>query len=206
MGSLQRLIFERRGVFISLLFLPPTIAAFVCLRRSTHLCRFWKSLWPAKKYKTYRSALQEDQYWSIATMYGRRLQRSDARFRGSRGPIEGRIPVVTSYVPALLPIYRRKERKAASEYFLSLRALCKWHRMVFPGSRHPNISQASKLREGFSPEDRQEIHRISRMCSDERVFGTKAKWEPKYMEIWRKWLMRDDRKLEVVFSENEVVN
>ncbi|KAJ7039404.1 hypothetical protein C8F04DRAFT_996952 [Mycena alexandri] len=201
--SWKRVIFEKRGAYVSLLFIPPAIAAFIWLRRSRHLCRFLKSLWPAKTYKTYRSALQEDQYWTTATMYGHRLQRSDARFSGSKGATESAIQVVTFYIPALLPRYRQKERKAMPEYFLSLRSLCKWHRMVFPGPGHPNISQASKLREGFSLEDRQEIHRISRMRSDELVFGAKAgKWKPKYRIIWRKWLTREDRKLCAIHVKN----
>ncbi|KAJ7342605.1 hypothetical protein DFH08DRAFT_874601 [Mycena albidolilacea] len=158
------------------------------------LRRLLVSLWPARKY----SPLQEDQYWAAAELYGRRLRSSDARFRGTRTAIENRIPVVTSYTPALLPWYRQRRRREAPEYYLSLRAVCKWHRMVFPGPWHPSVSQACRLRESFSPEDRREIHRISRMLPDELVFGKAAKWRPKYRNIWRKWLRRD-RDVFVVF-------
>ncbi|KAJ7815987.1 hypothetical protein B0H14DRAFT_2374925 [Mycena olivaceomarginata] len=153
------------------------------------LRRLLVSLWPARKYSPYGSPLQEDQYWAAAELYGRRLRSSDRA---------NRIPVITSYTPALLPWYRQRRRRKAPEYYLSLRAVCKWHRMVFPGPWHPSVSQACRLRESFSPEDRREIHRISRMLPDELVFGKAAKWRPKYRNIWRKWLGRD-RDAYVVF-------
>ncbi|KAJ6544320.1 hypothetical protein B0H19DRAFT_1034714 [Mycena capillaripes] len=158
-----------------------------------------KSFWPARKYSTYRSALQEDQYWAAAELYGRRLRSSDVRFGRARAVNEGRIPVVTSYTPALLPWYRQRRRKKSSEYYLSLRALCKWHRMVFAGQWHPSVSEASRMRESFSPDDRREIHRISRMLPDKSVFGRTAKWRPKYRDIWRKWLA--NREMDVVFHD-----
>ncbi|KAJ7235292.1 hypothetical protein B0H12DRAFT_999837, partial [Mycena haematopus] len=143
------------------------------------------------KYSTYGSAWEEDQYWAAAELYGRRLRSSDARFGRATRAIEEHIPVVTSYVPALLPWYRQRGRKKSSEYHLSVRAFCKWHRMVFPGPWHPKVAQALRLRENFSPDDKREIHRISRMLPDELVFGMTAKWKPKYRNIWRKWLTRE---------------
>ncbi|KAJ7499870.1 hypothetical protein FB451DRAFT_1014815 [Mycena latifolia] len=150
------------------------------------------SLWSGRRHKTYRNALEEDRYWAAAEQHGRRLRSSDARFAGSAAIHKLGVPVVTSYSPALLPYYRQGGRKASPRYHLSLRALCKWHRMVFPGPRHPTITEASRLRSRFSPEDLREIHRISRMVPDEKVFGrAPARWKPKYRDIWREWLEKD---------------
>ncbi|KAJ7166039.1 hypothetical protein C8R46DRAFT_1096935 [Mycena filopes] len=209
---LQRaIIFPKRGVFrVSLLFIPLAIGGttfFWLGKPSRRLRRFLRALCSAsRRYRTYSTALEKDRYWKSATMYRRRLQRSDARFRGSGTAEPPTIPVLlTSYTPALLPRYREKESGSAtsreSNYYLPLRALCKWHRMVFPGPRHPSISQAAMLRESFSAGDRREIRRISRMLPDEEVFGLKARWRPKYREIWREWLAREGRSAEVVFNE-----
>ncbi|KAJ7165644.1 hypothetical protein C8R43DRAFT_878323 [Mycena crocata] len=160
-------------------------------------------LWSAPKYKTYKNAREEDRYWAAAELYGRCLQCSDVRFAELKRVGGQQIPVVTSYAPALLPCRQRRHRKC-TEYHLSVRALCKWHRMVFPGPRHPSVSQASRLRERFSLEDRREIHRISRMIPDEKVFGGRErKWTPKYRDIWRKWLERDSREVNVVFAQSK---
>lgn len=131
--SPQRFIFEKRILLVTLLLIPPIIGGFLWQMKPSNLRRLLNSLLPAPKYDTYRSALQEEQYWAAAELYGRRLRSSDARFGGARAANEDRIPVVTSYVPALLPWYRQRRRKKSREYYLSLRALCKWHRMVFSG-------------------------------------------------------------------------
>ncbi|KAJ7174604.1 hypothetical protein C8R46DRAFT_1081385 [Mycena filopes] len=212
--NLRAIIFPKRGVFrVSLLFIPLAIGGttFFWLRRpafwlgrpARRLRRLLRVLCPAsRRYRTYSTALEEDRYWKSATMYRRRLQRSDARFQGSGTAESPRIPVLlTSYMPALLPRYRENRRRAVDNYYLPLRALCKWHRMVFPGPRHPSISQAAMLRDGFSAGDRREIRRISRMLPDEEVFGAKARWRPKYRRIWREWLAREGRRGEVVFNE-----
>jgi len=40
------------------------------------------------------------------------------------------------------------------------------------------------------------------MVPDEQVFGkTARRWKPKYRDIWRKWLARDDRGMHVFFGE-----
>ncbi|KAJ6473157.1 hypothetical protein C8R45DRAFT_1012429 [Mycena sanguinolenta] len=198
MAIWKRLIFEKRILFAGVLLLSPVLVGFLWHLSPGILRRLQKPLWPRKKYSTYRSALEEDQYWAAAELYGRRLRSSDARLRG-RGASEVRIPVVTSYVPALLPWYRQRRRKKSPDYYLSLRTLCKWHRMVFPGPWHPNIAQAVKMRASFSGDDKREIHRISRMLPDGLVFGKTAKWKPKYRNIWRKWL-RKEREVNVVFQ------
>ncbi|KAF8173883.1 hypothetical protein K438DRAFT_1940137 [Mycena galopus ATCC 62051] len=211
----KRFIFGKRIVFVAVLLISTPVAArFLWHIRPRALRRLLELLWPTRKYSTYGSALQEDQYWAAAELYGRRLRSSDARFgRLGRGKIENGIPVVTSYMPALLPWYRQRRRNKTPEYYLSLRAVCKWHRMVFPGpffgwylkakqkQWHPSVSQAFRLRESFSPEDKREIHRISRMLPDELVFGKMAKWKPKYRTIWRKWLANKDREVYVVFHD-----
>ncbi|KAJ6506398.1 hypothetical protein C8R47DRAFT_967378, partial [Mycena vitilis] len=153
------------------------------------------------KYNRYKNALEEDQYWAAAERYGHRLQRSDARFRGQTAEKQSRIPVVSSYTPALLPWHRQKRKKKSPEYYLSIRALCKWHRMVFPGPWHPSVSQAIRMRESFGPEDRREIHRISRMLPDELVSGRTARWQPKYQVIWKRWLKQDHQGFVVFVDE-----
>lgn len=129
----QQLIFEKRLIFTTVLLASPVVAGLLWHMGPRFLRRLLVSLWPARKYSPYGSPLQEDQYWAAAELYGRRLRSSDARFRGTRTAIENRIPVITSYTPALLPWYRQRRRRKAPEYYLSLRAVCKWHRMVFPG-------------------------------------------------------------------------
>ncbi|KAJ6579629.1 hypothetical protein DFH09DRAFT_913132 [Mycena vulgaris] len=171
------------------------------MRPRRTVCLLLDSLWPARKYRTYRNSLEEDEYWVAAELHGRRLRSSDARFAGSGAIHKLGIPVVTSYAPALLPYYRQGVRQTSPQYHLSLRALCKWHHMVFPGPLHPTVAQASRLRDKFSAEDLREIHRISRMVPDEKVFGRKsARWKPKYRDIWRKWLAGDDRGLHILFQ------
>ncbi|KAJ7650984.1 hypothetical protein FB45DRAFT_889267 [Roridomyces roridus] len=160
-------------------------------------------IWPPKKYSTYPSALEEQRYWKAAKRHGLRLRSSDARYAGARPALAHvtDIPVVTSYAPALLPLYRQRCQKWSPKYHLSVRTLCKWHRMVFPGPWHPSAAEASRMRRAFGFEDQREIHRISRMLPDEKVFGREAKWRPRYREIWRKWLARNDREMVIVFIE-----
>ncbi|KAJ7196983.1 hypothetical protein GGX14DRAFT_526491 [Mycena pura] len=192
----------RKGVVLATLLLVSPIIGLLWQARPRHtLGRLLDLLWPARSYTTYRTTQEVDRYWAAAEVYGRRLRSSDARFGGRRPEKASHIPAVTSYTPALLPYYRQRKRKKTTEYRLSLRAICKWHRMVFRGPWHPSIPQASRMRERFSAEDRGEIHRISRMIPDEMVFGREArKWKPKYRDIWRKWLARDHREFSVFFE------
>ncbi|KAJ7775692.1 hypothetical protein DFH07DRAFT_799435 [Mycena maculata] len=191
-------------VFAVLVVISPIAARFLWMKGPRHVLRpFLKFLRPSKKYRTYLNALEEAQYWAAAELHGRRLRSSDARFAGSRGGEKAHIPVITSYTPALLPYYRQVQRSGRNlipEYYLSLRSLCKWHRMVFPGPWHPTVAQASRMRQAFSVADLQEIHRISQMVPDEKVFGEKARWKPKYHGIWMGWLARDERRMHVVFE------
>ncbi|KAJ7071724.1 hypothetical protein B0H15DRAFT_870340 [Mycena belliarum] len=193
MWTACRVFTFKRLVFASLLLISPMI---------------WRLLWrnrpaalrPDRRYQKYNNADEEDRYWETAELHGRRLRSSDARFAGSECIRKKGFPVVTSYSPALLPYYRQGSKKVPRRYHLSLRSLCKWHRMVFPGPWHPTVSEASRLREKFSAEDLREIHRISRMVPDGKVFGRSAqRWKPKYREIWRKWL-EGDRGVQLFFE------
>ncbi|KAJ7213255.1 hypothetical protein C8J57DRAFT_1397744 [Mycena rebaudengoi] len=172
--SLKRITIDRRGL----------LAAFI----------FISSIF--KKYDTYRDLEQEARYWAAAEAHGKRLRPSDAKFAGSRGIRQPETPLVTYYTPAILPYYREGRRKFTPEYHLSLRAIFRWHRMVFRGPLHPTVSQAFQLRKSLSSEDRRELHRISRMLPDEKVFGPNASpWNPKYHKMWQEWLSRRDRGL-----------
>ncbi|KAJ7476853.1 hypothetical protein B0H11DRAFT_1917279 [Mycena galericulata] len=192
-------------LFATLLLISPIAGRFLWNKRLRHTLRLCLEFFlPSRKYDTYPNALEEAKYWAAAELHGRRLRSSDARFAGPKRAEEWRIPVVTSYTPALLPYYRQRRqsgRKQCPEYHLSVRAVCKWHRMVFRGPWHPTVAQASLMRQAFTNQDRREIHRISRMVPDEKVFGRRGGWRPKYHDIWMKWLARDDRPMLVVFGE-----
>ncbi|KAK0455693.1 uncharacterized protein EV420DRAFT_1644473 [Desarmillaria tabescens] len=88
----------------------------------------------------------------------------------------------------------------ATEYYLPSKAFCKWHRMVFPESpNHPTLSQARTLKKYFSSLDRREMHRISRLLSDEEVFGTYKRWSSEYRTMWKLWIERKGTDLAIVF-------
>ncbi|KAF8802090.1 hypothetical protein BYT27DRAFT_7113240 [Phlegmacium glaucopus] len=165
-------------------------------------------------YTIYPTASEEQKYWNQAARGQRELQRSDARFAGTKvrnlqpNTLPGRAldsdseprlpPLVMYYVPALLPAYRdasnhkAKSRKTCRKPYVSPKIYCKWHRMVFPGSDHPTMKEASKLRNLYDPQDMQEICRISRMLPDNVIFPLAPAppwtWTPKYHIIWQKWL------------------
>lgn len=104
-------------------------------------------------YTIYPTVSEEQRYWIQAARGQKELQRSDARFAGTKvrhlhpntlqeasDPEPHLPPLVMYYVPALLPVYRdttslnstrsNKHRKP----YVSPKIYCKWHRMVFPGS------------------------------------------------------------------------
>ncbi|KAK7053737.1 hypothetical protein R3P38DRAFT_2601476 [Favolaschia claudopus] len=194
-------VLRHRMVFAAAALLASPVLAGILWKLGAKAVHRWRELcWQRRRYRTYRNTLEEDQYWVAAQKYGRLIRMSDARFVGTKGGRKYCLPLISSYTPALLPWYRQGRRKALSGYHLSLRALCKWHRMTFPGPWHPNISQASRIRQSFSPADLREVHRISRMEPDEAVFGKKARWKPKYRKIWRKWLA-SEREPSVVFQK-----
>ncbi|PBK72171.1 hypothetical protein ARMSODRAFT_953862 [Armillaria solidipes] len=72
--------------------------------------------------------------------------------------------------------------------------------MVFPESlHHPTLSQAHRLKTCFSSLDRREMHRISRMLSDEVVFGTHRRWSSEYRTMWRLWMKKKGADMAIVF-------
>nr|GAT51715.1 predicted protein [Mycena chlorophos] len=148
-----------------------------------------------RRINTYRTREEQDAYWTAAERFGCRLRSSDAR--------RCLAPNFAPYIPALLPVYRKRIRtkNGGSEYHLPLRTICKWHRMVFEGPWHPTIPQAARMREHLSIAAKREIHRIARMLPDERVFGVRAQgWTPRYRRIWRKWLEKSRDELGVFFE------
>ncbi|KAF8075730.1 hypothetical protein FPV67DRAFT_1776415 [Lyophyllum atratum] len=148
----------------------------------------------------YASPEEEQRYWASAIPAQRWLDSTSARARAHAKLIK-EIPLITSYTPALLPLYREPRGKVEEgEYYLSARAFCKWHRMVFPGPVHPTLQQAAKLRRNFSNRERREMFRISRMLADEVVFRRKYHWTPKYRDLWRRWRAEMEEEVVVVFA------
>ncbi|KAL0563588.1 hypothetical protein V5O48_018479 [Marasmius crinis-equi] len=200
-------------------------------------------------HNVYRSDEEEERYWDSAKKFRRRLQSSDARFqeaaRNSRrhpsaarmtqrevyDSFERRVPVVTSYQPALPPESSRRSRNGGNdgivdkseEYPLSTKAFCKWYRMVHPpGSvcvvklsaavamlipsatrkrRMMTASRASKLKRYYSSRDRREMRRIARLLPNEVVFDARWKWIPMYRDMWMRWLERKGPDICVVFEK-----
>jgi hypothetical protein len=90
---------------------------------------------------TFPTLEAEANYWCIAARYRRHLAQSSAR----RPPHEtSEIPLVTYYTPRLLPQYRdvRHPDEGSSEFSISTKTFCKWHRMVFRGPVSPSFDTA----------------------------------------------------------------
>ncbi|PPQ88907.1 hypothetical protein CVT25_009142 [Psilocybe cyanescens] len=156
-------------------------------------------------YDTVMSPEMERKYWKSAAKDRMTLLRSDARFVGRNGRRTSTMPpVILSYTPAL-PLEKQRKRKKGNHYFISPKTYCKWHRMVFPGAKHPTFAEASKLRDTHDAEELQQIHHISRMLPDDQVFpdsgGIPKPWSPKYQQKWRKWLK--SREADTIFFGEE---
>ncbi|OBZ66556.1 hypothetical protein A0H81_13416 [Grifola frondosa] len=128
-------------------------------------------------YLQYHSPEDEQKYWMSSEQLRRVLQSSDANNTPRT------VPLVTYYMPKLLPVYRSALEK-----------------IVFPGPVHPTIEQAARLVKHYSSRDRQEMYRISRMLTDEEVFGRTASWTPRYREMWRQWLREKGPDIAIVFE------
>lgn len=139
---------------------------------------------------------EEKRYWATSARYLRILGASNANTTPPH------VPLVTYYVPKLLPAYRsaRHMDTEAAEYHLPARAFCKWHRMVFQGPLHPIPKQAESLIKSYSSRDRREIHRISRLLTDEDVFIGTVPWTSAYRDMWRHWLDTKGPDIAIVFS------
>ncbi|KAK0448135.1 hypothetical protein EV421DRAFT_1706128 [Armillaria borealis] len=142
---------------------------------------------------TYANEGEEQAYWESAMRWHLYLQTSGAMKDWS-------IPVITSYTPAPPASASHEDETEATEYYLPSKAFCKWYRMVFPESlHHPTLSQAQRLKTRFSSLDRREMHRISRMLSDEIVFGTHRHWSSEYRTMWKLWKKKKGADMAIVF-------
>ncbi|OCH87095.1 hypothetical protein OBBRIDRAFT_736787 [Obba rivulosa] len=161
------------------------------------ICVIWRTCreWIRPSYFKYRDLNAEGKYWERSARDQKALQASNA------STIPPEVPLVKYYMPKLLPPYRSLDREdlEAKEYYLSARIYCKWHRMVFQGPHHPTLRQAEELVRWHSNRDRREMYRISRMLTDEEVFGQSVPWDPRYRYIWRKWLETKGGDIAIVF-------
>lgn len=146
---------------------------------------------------TFPTLEAEAKYWRIAARYRRHLAQSSAR----RPPHEAsEIPLVTYYTPCLLPQYRdvRHPNEGSGEFSISAKTFCKWHRMVFRGSRHPTLAQAAVRMKYHSHRDLKEMQRIARLLPDEQVL--RRPWSPKYSNLWKQWLDNKGPDIVIVFE------
>jgi hypothetical protein len=98
------------------------------------------------RYRHYRSLAEEQKWWDESARTRAFFARSDAR-HGRVGGISTHgclspVPLITSYVPRLLPAYRnhsgRRVDDAASERELTPAVYQKWHRLVYPHEVRPS--------------------------------------------------------------------
>jgi len=151
--------------------------------------RLWISLWQPKVLPR-STHLSQKRYWLESALYGHQLRSSDARYDGWKIQDPPSSPLITYYVPRLLPAYRSPKISGidSAPYRLPARIFCKWHHMVFHGPLHPTLSQAQKLMKYYSNRDLKEMYRISRLLPDEEVSRGSAKSTGRYKEMWTKWL------------------
>lgn len=93
------------------------------------------------RYRHYRSLAEEQKWWDESARTRAFFARSDAR-HGRVGGVSASgclssVPLITSYVPRLLPAYRdhpgrRVDDAAASERELTPAVYQKWHGLVYP--------------------------------------------------------------------------
>ncbi|KIM42618.1 hypothetical protein M413DRAFT_408512 [Hebeloma cylindrosporum] len=80
------------------------------------------------------------------------------------------------------------ETKGLRYFHVTPRAYRKWHYMVFPGSEHPTISEAARLRKLHCPSELRMIHQISQSLTDREVFDhPEHKPLPKASEYQKRW-------------------
>ncbi|KAI0643585.1 hypothetical protein C8Q79DRAFT_143059 [Trametes meyenii] len=147
-------------------------------------------------YARYRSVEEEQEYWRSAERCRKAYQASNA----TATPEE--VPLVKYYTPKLPPLYRERVERdpEEAEYPLSPKAFCKWHRMVFRGPLHPSLKEAAQQIRYYSSRDRREIHRMSRLLSDEEAFWRKIPWTTRYAVMWKKWLNTKGPDVAIVFE------
>jgi hypothetical protein len=121
-----------------------------CLRLRNPLWRIRTSLRDflsgLGRYRHYRSLAEEQKWWDESARTRAFFASSDAR-HGRVGGISAHgclspVPLITSYVPRLLPAYRdhsgRRVDDAASERELTPSVYQKWHRLVYPHEVRPS--------------------------------------------------------------------
>ncbi|KAI0687293.1 hypothetical protein C8Q76DRAFT_300820 [Earliella scabrosa] len=153
------------------------------------------------RYARYPSQEEEDAYWRASERMRQSLRASDAG--AVRDQLEDGLPLVRYYTPRLLPTYREDddEDAEAKEVYVSPKAFCKWHRMVFPGPMHPTTKEAQEQIKYYSSRDRREILRISRLLSDEEVRNRRrTPWTPRYAKMWKDWLDTKGPDVAIVFE------
>lgn len=125
--------------FIDLFFFKISERISLLLKKFIFRLQSWRPshalLWLKRQltsYDTYSSQFEEDAYWRSAFSGQRILQISNAQYIQARSQGTTLPPLVMSYVPALLPIYRESSKHVLRNDYLSPQTFCKWHRMVFP--------------------------------------------------------------------------
>ncbi|KAI8984900.1 hypothetical protein BD414DRAFT_418021 [Trametes punicea] len=148
------------------------------------------------RYRRYRSAEEEEDYWKSSEKTRLYYQVSDANSTPAN------VPLVRYYTPKLLPRYREPAGAdpEGTECALSPRAFCKWHMMVFRGPLHPTPKEAARQIRYYSSRDRREIYRISRLLTDDDVFSGKGQWTMRYAAMWKRWLNTKGPDLAIVFE------
>jgi len=180
-GNVHGILFRRWGIWMS---------AWMGLLYS-------KIRWPLQPPPAFRKCTPEleARYWKASERYSKVFRSSDANTTPSS------VPLIKYYVPKLLPTYRSTHQAdiEATEYHLPARAFCKWHRMVFRGPLHPTPRQAECLIKNYGSRDRQQMHRMSRLLTDEEVFTGTVPWTPLYRNMWRNWLDTKGPDIVIVF-------
>lgn len=113
------------------------------------------------RYRHYRSLAEEQKWWDESARTRAFFASSDARY-GRVGGISAPhgclspVPLITSYVPRLLPIYRdrpgRRVDEAAGERELTPSVYQKWHRLVYPHEVCPSSLAQPVTDDGHSAE------------------------------------------------------
>ncbi|KAE9398813.1 hypothetical protein BT96DRAFT_717065 [Gymnopus androsaceus JB14] len=170
------------------------------------ISEWWLHLWLPwrfrSQYSTYPTEEAEQRYWDSAKLFRRQLQSSDARFCLpsssprtkilSRDDYEDRIPIITSYQPALPPHRNTRDlgktrkrwdtgmssgRSEVAEYHLPVKAFCKWHRMTFPDKN------AIDLLESWSHDEEIQCRREARDPSHIALIPNKKALRVRYQPL-----------------------
>ncbi|KAJ3818544.1 hypothetical protein F5880DRAFT_1224240 [Lentinula raphanica] len=186
--------------------------------RLEHLLVPWWSQKPSP-YSTYPTPEAEQRYWHSAKIYRRKLQSLDARFSApcpssleAKNAYEERIPVISSYQPALPPLPETRMntspggagKQEMNVYHLPTKAFCKWHRMTYPDQPLLELLAAARLKEAYTPAEKREIHRISRLIPNKKAYRTNDNLLDHsryyYRDMWDAWQEKQSLDVEVIFT------